>query len=113
MSCMNTHMMNAHQRAYDMADARAEADEERQSERADSYRQAFAELVMTRNVDAETGMKYMPKLIDVVAEAGCEDESVLRAMLQGLLHCVAKGQAEAITAMEKVGDFFVTKRLED
>lgn len=98
--------LDAHANWLEHEAARADAQEER---RADAYREAWDDMLKKRSIDAETGMKYMPKLIDVFSEVTCQnDDSIYRSLMQALVHCAAKGQIEAIEALEKVKDYFVS-----
>lgn len=103
--------LDAHADWLELQAERKDADE---AARADSYRQAWDDMLKKRSIDAETGMKYMPKLIDVMSEASAlNDDSIFRALMQGLLHCAHKGQIEAIEALDKLRDFFVGWQLEN
>jgi hypothetical protein len=95
-------------------DDEADKHEHQLSIRADNYRAEFDKLIAARNIDAETGMKYMPRLIDVMGEAtGLTDDGIFRSMMQALVHCAAKGQIEAVEAMDRVKQFFVEQMTRD
>jgi hypothetical protein len=89
---------------------KAEAHEERQ--RA-GLAFAWADCLKQRNIDAPIGGGYYSDLIEVLGDACSDgDQTINRACMQALVHCAAKGQVEAIEALDKVKAFFVTKTME-
>ena len=96
------------------ADDEAEAQEMRDSARADELRDEFNKLVKARDIDGATGVACMPRLFDVMSEATCLiDDTIFRKMMQALVHCAAKGQIEAVEAMAEVKQFFVDSVMEN
>lgn len=92
----------------DWLERKADQSDAREAARADAYREAWDDIIKQRSIDADTGMKYMPKLIDVFSEATCQnDDSIYRSLMQALVHCAAKGQIEAIEALDKVKSYFI------
>jgi hypothetical protein len=90
----------------DIADAR---DERRRAGLA----MVWGDCLKQRNIDAEIGGGYYSDLIEVLNDACSDgDQTINRALMQALVHCAAKGQIEAIEALDKVKDFFVTKTME-
>jgi hypothetical protein len=100
-------------REQQRADDEADAQEDRDSRRADELRDDFDKIIAKRDINASTGIKQMPKLIDVMSEATCmTDDTIFRSMMQALVHCAAKGQIEAQEAMAEVKQFFVDSVME-
>jgi hypothetical protein len=89
---------------------KAEAHEERQ--RA-GLALAWADCLKHRDIDTPIGGGYYSDLIEVLGDA-CSggDQAINRACMQALVHCAAKGQIEAVEALDKVKAFFVTKTME-
>ena len=94
---------------------------ERQADKAearDDHRRALlAEgwdgCLRQRNIDAPIGGGYYSALIEVLGDACSDgDQTINRALMQALVHCAAKGQIEAIEALDKVKAFFITKTME-
>ena len=89
---------------------RADAQEERR--RAD-LEIAWADCLRQRNIDAPIGGGYYSDLIEVLGDACSDcDQTINRTLMQGLVHCAAKGQIEAIEALEQVKVFFIAKTME-
>ena len=95
--------------------------QERESDRSDDHderlaaehRDAWNACVKQRNIDAEIGGGYYADLIEVLNDASSDvDQKINRALMQALVHCAAKGQIEAIEALDQVKDFFITKTLD-
>jgi len=106
----------AEQWAYAQQDADdlAEAYEVRDSLRADELRKEFDALVQARDLNAETGIKHSPRLVDLMGEAcGLMDDTIFKQMMQGLIHCAAKGQIEAVEGLEGLKQFFVEQVMEE
>lgn len=94
---------------------------EREADRADARedrrRAQLAEgwdgCLKQRNIDAPIAGGYYSDLIEVLNDACSDgDQTINRTLMQALVHCAHKGQIEAIEAMDKVKDFFVTKTME-
>jgi hypothetical protein len=65
-----------------------------------------------RNIDAPIGGGYYSDLIEVLNDACSDgDQTINRALMQALVDCAAKGQPEAIEALDKVKDFFIQKTM--
>lgn len=94
---------------------------ERQAEKADAREEResarlaieWDDCLRQRNIDAPIGGGYYSDLIEVLGDACSDgDQTINRALMQALVHCAAKGQIEAIEALDKVKAFFVTKTME-
>lgn len=94
---------------------------ERQADKADALqdrrRADLAEgwdgCLKHRNIDAPIGGGYYADLIEVLGDACSDgDQTINRALMQALVTCAAKGQPEAVEALNKVKAFFVTKTME-
>jgi hypothetical protein len=94
---------------------------ENQAIKADAYedhrraglRMAWADCLKQRNIDTPIGGGYYSNLIEVLNDACSDgDQTINRALMQALVDCAAKGQAEAVQALDKVRAFFVTKTME-
>jgi hypothetical protein len=94
---------------------------ERQADKADSKEDTKAALLgvawddclRQRDIDALIGGGYYTNLIEVLNDA-CSggDQKINRECMKALLHCAAKGQIEAIEALDKVKAFFIAKTME-
>jgi len=94
----------------DWIERQAQAKDERKS---DELRKAWATCLQQRNIDTPIGGDYYSDLIEVLDDACSDgDQTINRACMQALVHCAAKGQIEAIEALDKVKAFFVTKTME-
>jgi hypothetical protein len=94
------------ERQADKADAQEAA-------QAEACREAWGACLKQRNIDAEIGGGYYSDLIEVLNDTCSDgDQTINRALMQALVHCAAKGQIEAVEALDKVRDFFVTKTME-
>jgi hypothetical protein len=97
----------------DWQERQAEAQDARDERTADQLREGWDACLKQRNIDAEIGGGYYSDLIEVLNDACSDgDQTINRALMQALVHCAAKGQIEAIEALDKVRDFFVTKTME-
>ena len=94
---------------------------ERQADKADAHEEhqraglalAWADCLKHRDIDTPIGGGYYSDLIEVLGDACSDgDQTINRALMQALVHCAHKGQVEAIEALDKVKDFFVTKTME-
>jgi hypothetical protein len=66
-----------------------------------------------RSIDAPIGGGYYGDMIEVLGDACSDgDQTINRALMQALVHCAAKGQIEAVEALEKVKEFFVNTIME-
>lgn len=71
------------------------------------------ECLRGRDIDAPIGGGFYGDLIEVLDDAQMNaDQTINRAMMQALVHCAAKGQPEAVVALGKVKDFFITRTME-
>lgn len=94
------------ERQADKEDAR---DEHRRAELAEGWDGCLKQ----RNIDAEISGGYYADLIEVLGDACSDaDQTINRALMQALVHCAAKGQIEAVEALDKVKAFFVNKTME-
>lgn len=94
---------------------------ERQADKADALEErqaallgvAWDDCLRHRNIDAPIGGGYYSDLIEVLDDA-CSDgnQTINRTLMQALVHCAAKGQIEAMEALDQVKDFFITKTME-
>jgi hypothetical protein len=74
---------------------------------------AWDECLRQRSIDAPIGGGYYSDLIEVLGDACSDgDQTINRALMQALVHCAAKGQIEAVEALDQVKAFFVTKTME-
>lgn len=89
----------------DKADSR---DERRRKDLAEGW----DDCLQARNLDTPIGGGYYDDLIEVLNDACSSEEAINRALMQALIHCAAKGQIEAIEALDKVKEFFVNKTME-
>lgn len=94
---------------------------ERQAEKADAHEERegerlaiqWADCLKQRDIDAPLGAGYYTDLMEVLNDACSDgDQTINRACMQALVHCAAKGQPEAIEALDKVKAFFITKTME-
>lgn len=93
---------------------------ERQDDKADNIEErqraglsmAWADCLKQRDIDALIGGGYYTDLSEVLNDA-CSDsnQTINRACMQALVHCAAKGQIEAMEALDKVKAFFITKTM--
>lgn len=89
---------------------KADAREEREGERLAIQ---WADCLKQRDIDAPIGGGYYSDLIEVLGDACSDgDQTINRACMQALVHCAAKGQPEAVEALDKVKTFFITKTME-
>lgn len=96
-----------HQRDEDRAEAQAEAHEAR----IDTWREEFRKAAATVDINTESGIRCMPKLIDVFNEAAGEmDETVFNEAFRALLLLAKKGQIEAVEWLAKLEDRYVAFR---
>ncbi len=97
----------------DWQERQAEAADNREERQAQRLRDAWDECLKQRNIDAEIGGGYYTDLMEVLSDAEMDgDQTINRALMQALVHCAAKGQIEAVEALDKVKDFFITKTME-
>lgn len=96
-----------HQRDEDRAEAEAEAHEAR----IDTWRTEFRAATAKVDINTESGIKALPKLIDVYDEATCEsDQTVQHEAFRALLLLAKKGQIEAVEWLAKLEDRYVAFR---
>ena len=97
----------------DWLERQAEAADERDKRTADQLREGWDDCLKQRDIDAPIGGGYYSDLMEVLSDAEMDaDQTINRALMQALVDCAAKGQVEAVEALDKVKDFFVTKTLE-
>ncbi len=97
----------------DWLERQAEAADEREARQVNGLRMAWADCLKQRNIDTPIGGGYYSDLIEVLNDACSDgDQTINRACMQALVHCAAKGQIEAIEALNSVKAFFVTKTME-
>jgi hypothetical protein len=94
---------------------------ERQADKADAHNErqraglafAWADCLKYRDIDTPIGGGYYSDLMEVLSDAEMDaDQTINRALMQALVDCAAKGQVEAVQALDKVKAFFVTKTME-
>ena len=94
---------------------------ESQADKADAHEEwqrarlaiEWDDCLKQRDIDAPIGGGYYGDLLEVLGDACSDgDQTINRALMQALVHCAAKGQIEAVQALEKVKAFFVTKTME-
>lgn len=94
---------------------------ERQADKADSKEDTQAALLgvawddclRQRKADAPIGGGFYGDLLEVFSDACSQgDQTINQALMQALVDCAAKGQPEAVEALDKVKAFFVTKTME-
>lgn len=90
---------------YDLADAR----EARQRQ---ELAKCWDDCLKQRSIDAPIGGGFYSDMIEVLNDSCSSEETINRALMQALIHCAHKGQIEAIEAMNKVKEFFITKTME-
>ena len=95
--------------------------QEREADKADAREDrlratlatAWDECLADFNIDTPIGGGYYTDLIEVLNLACSDaDQTIQRMCMQALVHCAAAGQADAIEALEKVKEFFITTTLE-
>jgi hypothetical protein len=97
----------------DWQERQAEAADDREERQAQQLREAWDGCLKQRNIDAPIGGGYYSDLIEVMSDACSDgDQTINRALMQALVHCAAKGQIEAVEALEKVKAFFVKQTME-
>jgi hypothetical protein len=97
----------------DWIERQAQAKNERDERKSDELRKAWATCLQQRNIDTPIGGDYYSDLLEVLSDACSDgDQTINRACMQALVHCAAKGQIEAVEALDRVKDFFVTKTME-
>ena len=80
---------------------------------AQELREVWDDCLKARSIDAGISGGLYDDLMEVLDDACTDgDQTINRALMQALVHCAAKGQIEAVEALDKVKDFFVTKTLE-
>ena len=90
--------------------ARADAQEESQRQ---ELAECWDDCLKQRDIDAEIGGGFYGDLIEVLNDACSDgDQTINRALMQALVHCAAKGQIEAVEALDKVKDYFVGQTME-
>jgi hypothetical protein len=94
---------------------------ESQADKADAhaeYQRArlaieWDDCLKQRDIGAQIGGGYYGDLLEVLGDACSDaDQTINRALMQALVDCAAKGQIEAVQALEKVKAFFVTETME-
>lgn len=100
-------LLDRHQADVDAAEREAE----RHERKVDAWREEFQKAAKTCDINTETGIKCMPKLIDVFGEALAEDsETVHNEAFRALLLLARKGQIEAIEWLQKLEDRYIAFR---
>lgn len=94
------------EREADKADAR---EERRRADLAEGW----DDCLRQRTIDAPICGGYYADLMEALSDAQMDaDQTINRALMQALVHCAAKGQIEAVEALDQVKAFFVTKTME-
>lgn len=102
--------LDAHADWLEREAQRADAREERQ--RA-GLSMAWADCLKHRSIDTPIGGGYYSDLIEVLNDVCSDgDQTINRVLMQSLVHCAAKGQIEAVEALDKVKAFFINKTME-
>lgn len=97
----------------DLLEREAEAADALEDRRRADLAEGWDGCLKQRDIDAEIGGGYYTDLIEVLGDACSDgDQTINRALMQALVHCAAKGQIEAIEALDRVKDFFVQKTME-
>jgi hypothetical protein len=97
----------------DWQERQAEAADERDERTADKLREGWDDCLKARSIDAGISGGLYDDLMEVLDDACTEgDQTINRALMQALVHCAAKGQIEAVEALDKVKAFFVIKTME-
>lgn len=93
------------ERQADKADAREER-------RREDLTECWNDCLKHRGIDAEIGGGFYGDMIEVL-NAACSDgdQTINRALMQALVHCAAKGQIEAVEALNKVKEFFINQTM--
>ena len=100
-------LLNRFQQDVDRADADAEAHERK----IETWREEFRKAAATVNINTESGIKALPKLIDVFNEAAVEtDDTVFNEAFRALLLLARKGQIEAVEWLQKLEDRYIAFR---
>ena len=94
---------------------------ESQADKADAHNERqrarlgieWDDFLTQRDFDATIGGGYYDDLHEVLGDACSDgDQTINRALMQAIVDCAAKGQIEAVQALEKVKAFFVTETME-
>jgi hypothetical protein len=97
----------------DWLERQAEAADDREERQAQQLRESWDACLKQRDIDAPISGGYYSDLIEVMSDACSDmDQTINRALMQALVHCAAKGQVEAVEALETVKAFFVNKTME-
>lgn len=90
---------------------RAEAEDQARERKIESWREEFRAAAATVDINTESGIKCLPKMIDVFGETAVEtDDTVFNEAFRALLLLARKGQIEAIEWLQKLEDRYVTFR---
>lgn len=96
----------------DWLERQAKAADAQEERIAAELREAWDGCLQARNIDAPIGGGHYSDLIEVLSDACSDmDQTINRALMQALIHCAAKGQIEAVEALDKVKAFFVNKTM--
>lgn len=97
----------------DWLERQAEIADAREEGQRTALAEVWADCLKQRDIDAEIGGDYYTDLIEVLGDACSDgDQTINRALMQALVTCAAKGQPEAVEALDKVKAFFITKTME-
>jgi len=97
----------------DWQERQADASDKHEEEQIKHLQDEWDACLRQRSIDAEIGGDYYGDLIEVLNEACSDlDQTINRALMQALVHCAAKGQVEAVEALDKVKDFFINKTMD-
>jgi len=97
----------------DWQERQADASDKHEEEQIKHLQDEWDACLRQRSIDAEIGGDYYGDLIEVLNEACSDlDQTINRALMQALVRCAAKGQVEAVEALDKVKDFFINKTMD-
>jgi hypothetical protein len=89
----------------------AELEAERQELRIETWRTEFRRAAASCDIHTESGIRCLPKMVDVFSEALAEDsETVHNEAFRALLLLARKGQIEAVEWLKKLEDRYVAFR---
>lgn len=96
----------------DWLEREAEAADALEDRRRADLAEGWDGCLKHRSIDAPIGGGYYTDLIEVLNDVCSSEEAINRALMQALVHCAAKGQIEAMDALDQVKAFFITKTME-
>lgn len=68
----------------------------------------FDALIQTRRLFEPTGLRACPTVYDVFVDGFAhQNDNIFKTAVQGLIHCAAKGQIEAVEALSELKTYFV------